>query len=412
MANEKRNLYTGSFSVVIQADEEYIINPIYVENLYFIEDIFSYSIVGKISFQDVQGIFEFLPLTGNEKITIKYGVDEEVQKVFDIYKVNRIIPSYTSAKPYENSIEMILVDENFYNLTNKQYSLSWKNTKYSDIVKDISENMVGIDQFKLWEDSVERADYFYMPYWSPKTAINWLIKRCSGLNFRQPGYLYYKNSQGMNFITIESLLQGKGGKIEHSQDTPTGVYNFTGEGLNNLNEILGYRLSGIDNLSRLTLKGEHKKGFDFTRKKFLDESFDYNDGIDNLTLLGRYSLFKDISDTESFNDLTGESSETVINNLFYNNWFKKYSMQQTLSIIVPGHEERYAGGMINVQWPSLNDKELYNKNLNGKYLVKSITHQFDMGTPTYKQKMILIKNGYEDSDKEDLKKAVKKNIRK
>ena len=85
-------------------------------------------------------------------------------------------------------------------------------------------------------------------------------------------------------------------------------------------------------------------------------------------------------------------------------------MQQTLTVLVQGHEERHAGGMIEIIWPSSDEKEKFNKNLGGKYLVKSITHQFSAAAPYYRQKMILIKNAYEDSDSTKLMDASNKNL--
>ncbi len=407
-----KNLNTGTFSVYIEFEDNNIfLNTSFIEEMYFIEDIFSYSMTGKLSFHDKQGILEFGPLTGNEKVYVTYGMDENITWEFDIYKINRIRPSNSPAISHENFIEMLLVDKNFYNLTMKQYSRSWKDEKYSTIVKDISNNMVGIDKFDLWENSVEKADFFYMPYWTPKNSIDWIMKRCSGLNYRLPGYLYFKNSKGMNFITLESLLQGRGKKITHQYEVTENTYTFSGEAVDDINRIITYNLSGIDNLSKLNLKGEHRKGYDFKRKKFLNEENDYSDGINNLTLLGRWSLFTDISDNDSFNKLTGETNEYIINNIFYNEWFKKYSMQQTIAISVPGHEERYAGGIIRIKWPSGEKKEEFNKNFEGNYLVKSITHYFGNTFPIYKQRMVLIKNAYEDSNKENLKKAEKKNLK-
>ena len=87
-------------------------------------------------------------------------------------------------------------------------------------------------------------------------------------------------------------------------------------------------------------------------------------------------------------------------------------MQQTLSIVTPGHEDRYSGGTIEIEWPSMSNKEFYNKGFHGNYLVKSVTHFFTNYEPIYQQKMILIKNAYEDSDKEkNLLKAQKKNLK-
>ena len=115
----------GEYTVYLVIDgKEVNIMVTEIEQLYFIEDIFSYSMVGKLQFNDRQGIMEFGPLTGNEKLGIVYGVAEDTERVFDIYKINRIIPSWNNSDSKENFIEILFVDEMFYNLTNRQYSTS------------------------------------------------------------------------------------------------------------------------------------------------------------------------------------------------------------------------------------------------------------------------------------------------
>jgi hypothetical protein len=79
-------------------------------------------------------------------------------------------------------------------------------------------------------------------------------------------------------------------------------------------------------------------------------------------------------------------------------------------ITVRGHERRYAGQLANIYWPSGTLKDVYNKNLDGKYLVKSVTHYFGMKRPTYTQKLVLVKTGYTDSNSRNLVKASKTNI--
>lgn len=402
-------IQSGKYTVYfVIDDEEKNIRVSDIEQLYFIEDIFSYSIVGKLQFHDRQGLLEFGPITGNEKIGIIYGVSEDTERVFDIYKVNRIIPSWSDAQGKENFIEVIFVDEMFYDLTNREYSRSWSNQRYSDVVKSISSNMLGVSSFEEFEESREYIDKFYMPYWTPKSAIDWLSKRCSGGTSNQSGYLFYNNSLGTNFITLEKLLNQR--KLMNIGWKNSGHYSFKTESEQDYNKILGYEVSGIDNISRMEVKGGHRRGYDFSRKKFLENSYTYKEGIDKYTLLGEKSLFEDISDENVRNRTYGDTDLDIINNIYYDNWIKTYCMQQTLSILVSGYEERYAGGLIEVEWPSAHDKEVYNKNFAGRYLIKSITHQFGANLPMYKQKMILVKNAYEGSDNINLVKAKNKNL--
>jgi len=401
----------GSFNITLIIDGEEIgILAQEIGLLYFIEDIFSYSITGKLTFNDRQGIMEFGPLTGHEKIVLTYGINHTTTHEFNIFKIDKVIPTWSEANGKNNFIEIIFVDDWFFNLIGREYSRSWKESIGSDIVRDISENMIGIENWDKWEDTNEEFEYFYLPYWTPKKGIDWLIKRCSGNDSGKSGFLMYNNvvdSQlRSNFVTLEKLLQ----QTNLYETTENAIYSFTSEYEFDWNRILSYQLSGIDKLSRFKLKGGNRKGYDSKKKQFFDIDFDYENSIGEYTLLGKKSLFEDISDENTQHSITGESVGEIIENIYYNDFIKRYSLQQTLNIVVIGNEDRKIGEMIEIEWPSIHDKEMYNKNFGGKYLIKSITHQFGQGIPFYQQKISLIKNAYEDSDNINLVKSVNSNL--
>jgi len=78
----------GVFSVSLTFQRGiYSLHNRYIKELYFIEDICSFCVTGKLTFIDVQGIIEFGPLVGDEKITIVYGNDNTIVKTFKIYKI-------------------------------------------------------------------------------------------------------------------------------------------------------------------------------------------------------------------------------------------------------------------------------------------------------------------------------------
>ena len=99
----------------------------------------------------------------------------------------------------------------------------------------------------------------------------------------------------------------------------SGFYTFGDISKRVYNKILGYEMSGIDNASRMDLKGGTRYGYDFNRKKFLTKEYEYTDGISKYTLLGEKSLFNDISDEDVRHTLLGEDNEQIINNIYYTN---------------------------------------------------------------------------------------------
>jgi hypothetical protein len=129
-------------------------------------------------------------------------------------------------------------------------------------------------------------------------------------------------------------------------------------------------------------------------------------------LLGRVSLFEDLSNRRSHYEITSQTTSSQLDNMFYSDFIQFYNSQQKLNILVRGSEFRYAGQQIEINFPSSDASKIPNKQRKGKYLVKSITHSLTgTGSNTsYIQRMVLLKNAYEISDNINLLKASRKNI--
>jgi len=378
-----------------------------IKQLYFIEDLFSYTNVGKIILEDEEGILEYGPLTGNEFITILYGEDNDIQKTFKIYKISRI-DQKNQNKPDRNTIEMFFAEPMFFLLNFLQFSRSWTNTRISDIVKHIGENYLQVNNWDLFEQTNEKLDYFYIPYWNMNTTLTWLVKRCTSSDNNQPGFCFYNNKNGTNFVTLEKLLSQK--KLMKISDEDDGLYVFQDTNELLYNKILNWYISGLDMTLMKYLSGGVTWGYNTNTKNFIKQKHKYKDLVNEHTMLGKKSLFPDISDEKVSHNNLGENNIDNLNTIFTNIWNRKYNLQQCLTITVKGHQERYCGGMIEINWPSGTQEDQYNKHLHGLYLIKSITHTFSgYNNPSYKQKMICIKNGYSDSYLDTLVKAKKIN---
>lgn len=401
---------TRSFSVVLETSSGLVtVNPSDIIQFYFIEDIFSMSMVGKIIMKDNRGLLEFGPLTGNEKIGVIYGEENDIEKEFKIYSVSKIDKMENIDPSGKNVMEIFFADPMFFPINFLQFSKSWANKRISDIVKDIAENILGVSVWDKFEDTHERLETFYTPYWNMGTAIKWLSKRASGISTKNTGYCFYNTPSGTNFFPLNSMLENT--KLLKISDEDDGLYTFEDSNLYLYNKILNWSMMGIDNSSLRSIAGGVRFGFDTYGKRFIKNEYEYSSVVKNHTILGNKTLFPDISNSNSIHALTGESDEKTINNMYNDYWIKKYSLQQCLSLTVRGHERRKCGELIEIFWPSKWVEENYNKNMHGKYLIKSITHMFcSHNSPVYSQKLVCIKNGYEESQVKDLVNSVKKNV--
>ncbi len=406
------------FSITLSNTKDFIsIDGSDVYQFYFIEDIYSFVKTGKLIFRDSIGIVEFLPLVGGETVSVSYGsvIDDETnldlikEYSFVVHKVIDITKDGSNSK----TVELLLVDREHYKLHNTSYSYSWKDAKYTDIIKHLLTKQCSVDVSDIvnWEDCIEDIGVFCTSLKSPAADIKWLMCRCSGSKSKTSGYLLYNNTEkskrSFNLTTLDSLLSNT------TLLDPQGKYQMTSDNYNYINNIQSVAYDKIDYSSINKLSNEVLLGYDIKRKKILRVEYNYNDVVSEYTILGDYTLFNgDVIIINAPNEtLTAETDEKILNNMYKDNWIKQYCLQQTIDIIMVGSIERYAGGMIDIEWPSGDSDSVFDKNMMGKYLVKSITHQFvPSQQPLYTQRMVLIKNGYQGSDDDSITRSTKKNL--
>jgi hypothetical protein len=222
------------------------------------------------------------------------------------------------------------------------------------------------------------------------------MRRAKGNESGTGGYLCFNNTVNTfshNLVSLNYLL------LDLDRTLDPEVYKFDASQVFYKNKILEWWISGLDRNSNPRLRGGVWKGYDFGTKKLLNHEYTYSKGADSTVMLGRKTLYNKMDDILSSNVMIGESDYDVIDNISYNDWAKRYNMQFIVNLIVEGHEDRFAGQQINIEWPSwvrdLGNNVPFNDLLKGKYLIKSVTHSFDPGsTYYYKQRLVLIKNAY------------------
>lgn len=400
----KKSLY--NVQIVLEGNQPVILENEHIISCYFIEDIFKNCMMGKLIFNDVYGFFELGPFTGNEQIIITYGVEVDKNIIFDIWKVGKITQSDVSDPALTNIMEMEFVDPTFASYTLRRYSKSWVDTKISDIMVYLVQNMLNLKNTNLnVEESKNKIDNFIIPYWNVLRTMKFLSRRGCGIKSNNSGYLVYNNTENNGFTTniktLNYLFNDLDKSIEENE------YLFECENIDYENKILDWWINSLDKNSLKGLCGGVWKGYDINEKKFLNQSYTYKEGISETVLLGKKSLFNDIDDLRSSNTMLGEKNLEDLKYILYNDWIKKYSKQNIVNIILEGHEKRYAGKQIEIIWPSVSKSEKFNKGFGGNYLISSITHYFKNN---YRQRIVLLKNAYDNLDSNNLVSAVKTNM--
>ena len=428
--------YKQVFSVVIFFEDGPVTLPNQcIQECYFVENIFSLAISGKLRFADFQGLFTNRTFIGTEMITIVYGVESDIYKNFFIYKINDYSSIKTAGNENVGVFEILFVDLAFQVMNQKQISYAWLNQSADVIIKDLLKTHLNAsdNQFGLWEkcnveESREKDDqtfYYYSPYWTISQNIKFLLPRVStgDLSNRRSGVLFYSstnNEKGLtsyNLVSLYTLLNQREKDLMKVNENDDSQYLLSSR--NNeyhINKILDWNISTFDVSAFRIIQGGKLIGFNQITKEPIEKSYTYKTLIDNTAILGNYSLFPDFSNDKAYVKVYSDGNENILDNIFYSEWLKRYCLQQTITITVYGHEKRYCGGMITIPWVKGNQDDKSgtpsesDERFNGGFLVKSVTHYFTAKNPGYFQKLVLIKNGYDNINSMNLVKQENKNL--
>lgn len=375
-----------------------------VLEFYFIEDINKAYHSGKITFQDRYGLFEGESIVGQELLYFLFGEKKSSQYIFQIYNINEITPMAQSSGDISQAVyEMYFTSFEYIKLCQFKYSKSWKEERISTIIKQIYSQMADTSPdltWKYFEESKEKID-FCMPYWTPLESINWLMRRASGVESGLPGYLFYKNSKGMNLVTIDKLLQDESTIEKDGSEKMSGIMKYSFYLSDDFydNKILEWRVNGPDKQSEYMLEGGTNLGFDFETKQLIQEKFTYKDVVKKYTLNGKKTLFPDYSNTKNRYENYGDSNYEILKNIGYSDMIKRYITQLQIKAACRGHEDRYVGMLAELDWPSNKSDTGKHKQLDGRYIITTIVNHYRKGTkPEWRQDITFNKLSYTDSE--------------
>lgn len=233
-----------------------------MDALVIFEDIFSPVLTGNITINDTLGLFDKVPIIGQEKLTVKfysynYATDNEkidfIHRTFDVLKITNITTPTDYSKRYVlhfaspelKKNETIKISRAFQNSTLSNIVSTLMTAEYdvdepeglgfqgkpvigpepkwtrSPLLKevDVETNEQQLDPDNSLELFVEKTKYVEpwvtFPYIKPLDAIRWIcarsIRSCpgrfGGQQGEQIGFLFFENKRGFQFTSIESLIE-------------------------------------------------------------------------------------------------------------------------------------------------------------------------------------------------------------
>jgi hypothetical protein len=404
----------------------------------YYEDIFSPTITAKIRIVNTgdaiqapdkegnpdgekQSIYNGLPLRGGERVSLKIkgnsaknpGLDFATNEKDYLY-VSSITDIVT-----ESQRETFLLNLTSREAITNETSRVGKKYKTSSTidasVTDILKNYLKTEKIGTI-DKTQNKYGFIGNLRKPFTILVWLASKGVPAEISgdaTAGFVFYQTKEGFQFRSIDSLISQKPDKIPSYTYTQV---NQSGIERDNDFNILNYKTERNQNLLEKLRLGSYASyrifynplTFEFTDpQKGTFTTDDYVSGVKNLgqklelpkisnssnvdlghiptrfltQVLDIGTMEKDVS-TDVNSDPFKYQSQAIMR---YNMLFT-----QTLSIVVPSNTNLKAGDIIECKFPKISrgNKEEYDKDQSGLYMIKELCHHFDTDASYTSMKLI------------------------
>ena len=375
----------------------------------YFEDILSPCVTMSMILMNSASLVNFLPIRGGERLGISVNVysgefERDEEFAMYVYKASEITPGDTS----EFFTLHLVSREALTNETSRcmrRFSGNIKNT-----VEDILKTELLTEKFNV--DNIEQTGNSYEFLGNtrkPFTVLTWLGPKgvpteAGGVSGGQnsgeakgvAGFLFWENSDGFNFKSVETLVSNTSLGSADLKDIPT--YNYTGaisSSSDNSLSILSYKIeknvdllkslrvgtysnytyfmdfyTGSMNYYKYTLKDEIKSKLGTEDKIAVSEELGDSASRIMVRISDRGVLDNSGVVAESGRDVADMAKSVSRYNILFS---------QSLNMTVPCNINLKAGDVIKAEFPALelsNEKEADSKQ-SGNYLIKELRHHFE-----------------------------------
>lgn len=348
------------------------------------EDIFGVFMSGNLTFTDAAGYVEKLPLVGNEKIELEFktpGLDDSKKYEFYVYSIPKCdregIAANKEVRLNFCSLEMLA-----NNIA--RISKSVKGTQDKIVVDLFNEYFAPLGKTIAAETALSEIK-LPIPNWTPIETICFLASNAVSAENMTPSYVFFENSNGFNFGTLEKLKSQRA-KIKYTSE-PGPIQKLALE--KKFKRVLSLKLSNTSNLMTSTaggLFGSNTVYQDPINKQIIEGHYGFD--IKN-TLGGNSPVFpKALAGLAESNsrvtfrtvnaDLFGEGEKST--SMTTTDWegrrkaYLNTMLNSRVIFTVTGNSAIQVGDMIELSI-SGQDGQIDHKN-SGKYIVSALCHQF------------------------------------
>jgi len=397
------------------------------------EDIFSNTLYGDIVLSDSRNLIDFLPIIGEEYITVHFRTPsfekrgDFIKKTFRVYRLSNrtivrdnntqlftlhfasmelffdmVLPVY---KSFEGNVSEVALDVfNTYLKTPRNFDLSADEKKLETKTAETS----------FYVAETDNNIKFVSPGWTPLKIINWLASKAMPKeDTKAKDYLFFETTKSFYFISLEKIF-----KNSHDSKNIVDVYTYAASNLKEDKSPNIRREMALANSVEMVESNDYIKNYtngylinrlitlDVFNKKYELIDYDYTEdyknnyhtsgegkdaiplfNLDGLKSPGSSVSFYPVnprlfqnSTTDYFKDNISEKMKDIYGN-------RKSSLlgmtNVKLNVTVPGRTDIEVGRMLYFKFPGLGPKSPqdqtettgFDKAYSGKYLITAVHHR-------------------------------------
>lgn len=378
-----------------------------VENIKIYENIFTETISGSITLKDTTNILQNGPVVGQERLVLKLSTPQTsptqdtiidfTKQPLDVYKINLQYGTNEAA----TMINLAFTSQETYRNFTTRVSQSYKGQPSEIVRKILRDNNYLKSSTRFFYEETANNVKIVSPNLQPFDLIQDISLRSNSKQHQaSPSYLFFQTTKGFHFRSVDGMCSREP-IFYYKENIPNQLTEQgTIDPAKNMMTINGFEVVSttdiIDQLdqgklnSKLIVHDWHKKSL----KKHL---YDYIDMYNNDTHLEAHPLVsQSLHKTEegrlyvtstsggtAFSETDGypyESDQKDINLQRNESRVNQVVSGITLNLNVPGNTTLQAGDVIDVAMKSSSTMSGGGKDgkLAGRYLVKSIAHDFQV----------------------------------
>ena len=400
----------------------------------FFEDIQSTSITGSCIINDQLDISTIGPVIGQEYLRMKIttsGLNAQESSI-DFIKNLLLVNSLTTKEEGASGNQFLLLEFSTSELQrdqririNQSYSGS-----YSDIFKEIMVNQLG-SRKKLYVEPSSGLKKIVFPNFSPFEAINMMKRQAVSEHDGSPTYMFYEDFKGYHFRSLSSMYAEP---AVFTYKTSVAGSN-PNDPVSDLSTVIEHQIQSIGDAAaaqRLGSYGSELISYDTYTRRHITTTYNYLDNFKDETHVSTgFPLISatPVQDTSRMSDfparrylvpnanfidadgnytdftvLHDENGRNVYNATQSETWLQRRQSQLlqlergiTCTIKTNGNTLIDCGDIVDFNLPATSsaktdDNEQFDFFYRGRFLIRAIRQDFDIGAKKHESLMTLVKD--------------------